>query len=474
MALSDYLRIFRRNWVLIVAATLAGLLLGGGFSLLTPPTYTARTQLFVNIQNTGSVQELQQGNAFTQARVQSYLSTIKAPIVLQPVIDRLGLNISVEELAKKVEADSELNTVIINIAIDDSSPVQAAAIAQSVAESLVVAVDALEKPKSGGTSPVSLSIITPAVAPIVPTSPDTRQNLAFGLFIGLLAGFTAAYLRMTFDSVVRGETDLRKATDAPLLGEILFDQKAIGEPLLTHLSPRSTRAESFRMLRTNLQSASHSEQPVSVLVTSSVPGEGKSTTAINLALALAQAGQRVCLVDADLRFPKIDEYLGLHKGDGLSATLAGSAEVDGLLQPWGNENLLVLPAGQVPPNPSELLGSDKMKGLIGCLTQGFHAVIIDAPPLLHVTDAAVLSRYVNGVVLVVGSQKIKQQDLQKSLQSLSMVGATFLGVVMNLLPAKGPDSTRYTRYIGRSKATSLATAPRGDPLPSANLNQRGQ
>lgn len=441
--------------------TLAGLLGGGTYSIMTKPTYTAETQLFVAIQSSGSVQELQQGNTFSQARVQSYVKTVSSPVVLQPAIDSLGLSTSHQELASRVKATTDLNTVLITISVEDASPVQSAAIAQAVADSLVKAVDALEKPKMGGSSPVSLTVITPATAPSSPSAPNTKVNLLLGLLAGLVTGAGIALLRATLDTRIRGEADLRRITDSPLLGGITFDPAATRRPLLTQSAPQSPRAESFRQLRTNLQFANVTGHAKSVLVTSSLPGEGKSTTATNLAIALAQAGNSVCLIDADLRRPMVHEYLGLDRNAGLTTALVGSADVNDLLQPWGEDNLHVLASGQIPPNPSELLGSDGMGQLIASLELAFDSVVIDAPPLLPVTDAAVLSRHVGGAVLVVGSQKISLQDLEKSLSALELVGANLLGVVLNRLPAKGPDAYSYSYYS--SDADAAQTKERHEP-----------
>lgn len=430
--------------MVVLGAALSGLLIGGGAVILTKPIYTADTQLFVAIQNSGSVQELQQGNTFTQARVQSYVKTVESPIVLQPVIDTLGLDQDAAELAGQVTATADLNTVLISISASDHSPVRAAAIAQEVAASLINAVENLEKPRNGGSSPVNLSIIKPAQAPSAPSAPNSRMTLLTGLVLGLASGVGIALLRVKLDTRIRGEADLRGITDAPLLGGIAFDQDAVKKPLLTQTPPQSPRAESFRQLRTNLQFANVSGQAKTVLVTSSLPGEGKSTTATNLAIALAQAGQTVCLVDADLRRPKINEYLGLERSAGLTTALVGNADVDELLLPWGEDNLFVLTSGQIPPNPSELLGSSVMQQLIQRLEHDFDTVVIDAPPLLPVTDAAVLSQHVGGVVLVVGSQKVRKQDLEKSLANLAMVGSSVLGISLNHLPSRGHDSYAYT------------------------------
>lgn len=458
--LRDYLRILRRNWTVIVALALVGLLVGGAASLFSKPTYTAETQLFVAIQGSGTVQELQQGNTFTQARVQSYVKTVESPVVLQPVIDTLGLDISAEVLAGKVAARTDVNTVLISIAIEDESPVRASAIAAAVADSLINAVDMLEKPKAGGTSPVSLSVIKPAVAPLYPSAPNTRLNLIVGILTGTILGLGVALLRTTLDARIRNEDDLRQVTESPLLGAITFDPHASDAPLVTQSAPKSPRAEAFRQLRTNLQFANVTGTANTVLITSSLPGEGKSTTAANLAIALAQSGRTVCLVDADLRRPMVNDYLGLERNAGLTTAIVGAADVNELLQPWGENELYVLTSGQIPPNPSELLGSTEMQHLIGRLGDAFDTVIIDAPPLLPVTDAAVLSQHVGGVVLVVGVQKIKRHDLEKSLAGLRLVGANLFGVVLNRVPAKGADAYDYGYY---TQETTSSPEPGASP-----------
>jgi capsular exopolysaccharide synthesis family protein len=452
---------------------LIGLLGAGATSLLAKPSYISETQLFVALQNSGSVTELQQGNVFSQARVQSYVRTVSTPTVLQPVIDSLGLDVTPQALAEDIKASSDANTVLINIAVTSESPVQAAAIAQAVGTSLVAAVEELEKPSRSEISPVRLSIVTPATAPTSPSSPNMKLNIVLGLFCGLVSGVGLAILRSVLDTRVRGEADLRRVTDAAVLGGISFDSDATKKPLLTQTAPQSPRAESFRQLRTNLQFAHVSRESKTVLMTSSLPGEGKSTTATNLAIALAQAGQTVALVDADLRRPMIAEYLGLERGAGLTTALIGKADLNDLLQPWGNDKLYVLTSGQVPPNPSELLGSEKMKDLITRLESIFDAVVIDAPPLLPVTDAAVLAQQVGGVVLVVGAQKVRSTDIEKSLAALQMVEADVLGMVLNRLPSKGPDAYAYSYYTYENRTSSSDVTMSDAPIrDSTQSNER--
>ncbi|WP_104104464.1 polysaccharide biosynthesis tyrosine autokinase [Arthrobacter sp. 08Y14] len=455
MELREYLGILRRSWLMVISAVLTAVLVAALASLLAKPAYTATTQLFVSIQSSGSVSELQQGNTFTQARVQSYVKTAKTPAVLQPVIDSLGLEITPAALSSQVSATADPNTVLFSVSASAASPVDAASLSQAVADSLVTVVGGLEGAAQGGNSPVKLSVVTPATAPAAPSSPNVQLNLAAGALVGLLIGLAGAIARSFFDQRIQTESDIRKITEKPLLGAIHYDQDAASAPLITQVPAQSPRAESFRQIRTNLHFAHAARRSNSVLVTSSLPGEGKSTTATNLAIALAEAGQKVVLVDADLRRPRIDEYLGLERSAGLTTALVGQAHVDDLLQPWGNDNLFVLTAGLIPPNPSELLGSPNMKKLLQHLESSFDTVVIDASPLLPVTDSAVLAQQVGGTVLVIGSNKVKTAELEKTLTALKLVDSDILGLVLNLVPTKGPGAYGYSYYSYNSTMAEL-------------------
>ena len=210
--------------------------------------------------------------------------------------------------------------------------------------------------------------------------------------------------------------------------------------------PLSPRAESFRTLRTNLQFVDVGRASRSFVITSSVQREGKSTTSANLAIAMSDAGSRVLLVDADLRRPKVADYMGLEGAVGLTDVLAGRVKLADVIQPWGTGRLFVLPAGTVPPNPSELLGSQPMQKLIEFFEQEFDAVIFDAPPLLPVTDGAILARKVGAVILVVASGHTHKAQVKGALDTLRNVDAQASGVVLTMLPTKGPDAYGYARY----------------------------
>jgi len=228
----------------------------------------------------------------------------------------------------------------------------------------------------------------------------------------LLLGVGLAMLRETLDTTVKTADDLQRQAQAPVLGVIEFDPEAKTHPLVVQVDPHSSRAEAFRQLRTNLQFVDVDRRPTSIVVTSSLPEEGKTTTTVNLAITLAQAGVSVALVEGDLRRPRLADYLGIEGSVGLTTVLVGQAALPDAVQEWGGAGLLVLPSGQTPPNPSELLGARGMTDIVRELERRVDLVLIDAPPLLPVTDAAVLSVICSGTLLIVQHGHTKREQVK--------------------------------------------------------------
>jgi succinoglycan biosynthesis transport protein ExoP len=445
--LRDYLRIFRKRWPIIVAFLLVGGAAAAAVAFRATAVYAAHTQLFVTTPSGGdNTASLQQGNTFTQERVKSYAAIVSSPIVLNPVIASLHLAETPAQLGANVSASAPLNTVLINVTVHDTSPARAKAIADAVSLSFTKVVAALETPANGGTSPIKVSVVKQADIPGAPVSPNKKLDIALGVLIGLALGVGVAVLRETLDTTIKNTSDLNAVSKASFLGGIIFDPDVPKRPLITHADPQSRRAESFRQLRTNLQFVDVAHRSKSFVITSSIGGEGKSTTSANLALALAATGSRVALVEGDLRRPKVADYLGLERAVGLTTVLIGQATVTDVMQSWGNGQLHVLPAGRVPPNPSELLGSQAMQNVIRQLEAAYDYVLIDAPPLLPVTDATVLSRIAGGAIVVVGAGRIRRDQLRRSLETLAAVDAPVHGLILNFLPTKGPDAYTYYAY----------------------------
>ncbi len=447
MELRDYIRILRKSWTLILLLVLIGIAAAAALSIVQTPQYSASSKVFVSTQDASSTSDLVQGNTFTTQRVTTYTQLVSTPIVLLPVIASLHLKITEGQLASQVAASATLNTSIIEISVTDPNPVRAADIANAASQSLTAVVQQIETSDAADSvSPVKLTRVQQATVPSAPVSPKVSLNLALGLLVGLAIGVAVAVLRETLETRIRNERDVEQITDVPVLGGIVFDPKAKERPLIVQVDPRSPRAESFRTLRTNLQFLDADRLERSFVITSSIESEGKSTTAANLAIALADAGARVLLVDADLRRPKVADYMGIEGAVGLTDTLVGRAELKDVIQPWGKAQLFVLPAGHVPPNPSELLGSLRMEAIIEEFNRAFDVVIFDAPPLLPVTDAAILAKKVGGAIVVVAAGRTHKNQLKGAVSALENVGAPISGLVLTMLPTKGPDAYGYGRY----------------------------
>ena len=442
--LRDYLDILRARWRLITVTTLLGVVAAALASMLATPQYTATASTFVSVRGGDStVGTALQGSLFAQDRVKSYVDVVKADGVMGAVIDELGVPLSPSQLAAKIDVNNPLDTVTLEISATDPNPELAQAIANSTAKQLGDEVANLEQPAEGGEPLVTITTTQPAALPGAPSSPRTMINLALGFLVGLAVGVGAAVLLETLDTRIKSIESLTKYFDHPLLGVIGYEADAEKKPLLTDVQGQSKRAESFRQVRTNLQFVDIDHRPKSIVVTSAVPREGKTTTAINLAITIAQTGQPVFLIEADLRRPRIAEYLAIEGGAGLTDVLVGRATVDEVLQPWGvTGNLWVMASGSLPPNPSELLGSQAMADLVRHLEKRA-TLIIDSPPLLPVTDAAVLTRLAGGSLMVVATGKTRREQLRTAEQSIESVDGKILGLVLNMAPPRGPDSHRY-------------------------------
>ncbi|MDN5790606.1 MAG: polysaccharide biosynthesis tyrosine autokinase [Micrococcales bacterium] len=445
MELQDYLRVLRKRWRVISFVTLVVIALAAGVTMATTKMYAASTQFFVSTSGGDNVSALQQGNAFTQARVKSYSQLLESPKVLDPVIADLGLDLTAEQLATKVTSVIPVDTVIIDVTVTDTSAEQAARIAGSIARTFPETIEKIEQVQSRDPSPVKVTVTKGASVEPGPISPKPVRNISLGLVLGLLLGFGVALLRDLLDTSIRGERDLELVTDTTVVGGIGYDSDATAHPLIVQIDPRSQRAESFRSVRTNLQFIDVANPPKSIVVTSSVPEEGKSTTTANLALSIAETGQRVVVIEGDLRRPRLLDYLGLEGAVGLTDVLIGRVKVGDVLQPVGTSGVEVLGSGPVPPNPSELLGSSPMAELVRELESRYDYVLIDAPPLLPVTDAAVLSTVVDGALIVVGAGIVTKEQLGHAIAALDAVNGQVLGLIMNRVQAKDHASA-YGSY----------------------------
>ena len=449
MELRDYLRILYANRVLILATTLLGVATAAALSYVSTPIYEAQSKVYVSVRSDSQASgDLLQGSNFARQSMASFAELASTESVLTPVSEELDLGLSNSELARKLNVTAPADSTLLNITASEEDPELAAQIANEVGAQLKTLVEEnLEAPQGNDdASPVRINTVQSAAVPESPVSPRVPVNILLGLLLGYAVGVGIAVLRHVLDTRIRSLQDIEAITDAPILGRIVEDPQANKKPLIVHLNPKHPRAEAIRALRTNLQFLAVEDGPKAYVVSSAGPGEGKSTTSVNLALSLAESGLHVALLDCDLRRPRVHGYMGIEGAVGLTDVLIGRADLSDVLQRWGRSELYVLPAGQVPPNPSELLGSVAMQQTLALLAKSMDVVIIDAPPLLMVTDAVVVGAATQGVILVAAAGSTHQQSFETAVETLETAHVPLRGVVATMLPTKGPGRYMYGTY----------------------------
>lgn len=415
-----------------------GLVVGGlaalTATLLITPQYTASTQLFVSATDSFTTSAAFQGSQFSQQRVASYAALIGGEETADRVIGSLGLNESPTELRNSITVTAVPNTVLIDVAVTDPSPQRAQQIAQAIGVQFPLLVSQLETPAIG-SSPVKVTVVDSPEVPSHASSPNLTFNIALGVLVGLLVGVAAALARARLDRSIKTAEDAAELTGAPAIGVVLRNPE-LEKHHVADGSRMSRVAEDYRQLRANLQFLDVDERPKVIMISSSLPAEGKTTVVVNLARALADAGRKVTIVDADLRRSKVARYLGMVGGVGLTNILAGTAELDEVIQLYNGGELSVIAAGPMPPNPGALLASASMSELLDKLRAGNDYVLLDCPPILPVADSTGLAVLVDGVLLSVRYGVTRKDQLSQAVATLDRVGANTLGVILNIVPPK--------------------------------------
>lgn len=449
MNLHEFLKVLRARWITAVVSTVVILLAAVIYTLTTTPLYQASTRLFVSTSAGQSASELYQGNRLSQDRVLSYTELLMGETVAQRTVDKLNLDVSATDLKARVTAKAKPDTVLIDVDVLDESPVRARDIANVLSDEFVVMVRELETPDPGARPDARVIVEQRATIPASPAVPNPKRNILGGLALGLLIGMGLAILRDRLDRTVKTRELVEELTNVGLTGSIPIDKERRKDPAISFDTNNTSIAEAFRKLRTNLQFLNVDHPPRVIVITSSSPSEGKSTTAINIALALAEADLNVVLVDGDMRRPTVSKYLGLVGSVGFSTVLSGGASLHEALQPTRFPRLTVLTAGAIPPNPSELLGSQAAKRVLGELREQFDFVIVDSPPLLAVTDSAILATNADGALIMVRFGETKREQLTHAVNILGSVGATLLGAVFTMTPARSGSYYHYNyKYYG--------------------------
>lgn len=438
ITLMDLFRIVRKHilwgiitFVVVFAAVCA-------YTFLVPPTYSATAQVFAtysdsSVQDDNNISNFSNASTYISNQIQSYPTLATTEAVLKPVIDDLGLDTTVANLAGQITATNPTNTAFVNITAETGDAKQASDIANSVAESLSNVVEK-SLHASSKESPVKLSVVQRAAEPVTPSSPNVALYLAVGLVAGLILGVFATLIRDLMATRVKESRDLQDIINAPIMGRIPTDEslQERGKPLIIS-NPSGRITEEFRRIRTNLSFTSKVEgSDARMIVISSVePSEGKTTVSVNVAVALAENGAKVLLIDADLRHPSVADHIGLEGGAGLTHVLSDQATVKDAVQRYWKPNLHILPAGPKPLNASMLLNSKTMSKLLDTALHTYDYVIVDTAPLVVADDAAVFGAKGNGIVLVSGCDVTMKRDLKEIAVQLDNLNVPVMGFVFN-------------------------------------------
>ncbi len=455
MDLVRQLRLVRRNWWIVLLTLMVSLGVTALVTVRAQPRYLATVTFFVTTPSQG-VTDAYQGSLFLQQRVKSYEELLTSDRLAQSVVTDDQLGLTAEQVQRRITTSTEAGTVLLRASVTDTDQTRALRVTEAVSARFVELVNKVETRPDGTPGPIKIEVIGgPRVSPS-PVSPQPVRNALIGTLLGLLAGTGLAILRGMADVRLRDAAALRRVTGSPLLGEIPFDPDARTAPLIVGAAATSARAESIRKLRTNLRFVDAHEPARVIAVTSALQGEGKTTLSCNLAIALAEAGWRVLLVDADLRRSKIGDYLGIDSAVGLTDVLLGDVHVGDVVQRWGDKSLLVLPSGATPPNPSELLGSKAMADLLLALRESADIVLIDTAPLLAVTDGVVVAVQADGALLISQQGRTARTQVAAAARALGAVSVRLLGCVLNMARMPKAETYQYEAY-------RLATTP---PVPA--------
>lgn len=416
------------RWPWIVVMTLVGV--GAAFVLLAgaTPRYDTRAEVLL---------EAPAGQELGAREAGSYALVLGGDPLVRAAADALET-----EAPEPADVRSSLvpGTTVAQVTVRDASAANGEQLTAQLTQEFLAWLEDNQADREPGER-VGATVLDPGTAGTEAVEPRQTPFLLVGALVGLVLGLLLARWRQVADRGVTSAEDLQESAGTAVLGSIAHDRHAPDTPLLTDLPPGHPRAESMRILRTNLEYADVDSACRIITVTSCLEDEGKTTTAANLAISLAQAGREVALVDGDLRRPRVAELFGTEGGVGLTTVLVRRVGIDEAVQPTPLPGLDVLAAGARPPNPAEIVQTEAMSALLDQLRDFYDVVVIDSPPLLPVADAALLAAKSDGALLVVRHGRTGHDQVRAARERLDHVGARLLGTVISMAPRRA--SARY-------------------------------
>lgn len=453
MELRHYLVIVWRGRWLVLLAVAASVAAALAFSARAVPVYEARAKIFIGPRaaTVGDLSAALEELSFSREFLGSYAELLKSRPLAERVVEVESLSARPAELVNRIKTRIIPDTRIIELSVTDSSAAGAQGIANALAEIFVT--EGVQE--FGGAAGVRAKIFEPALPPTRPVIPNTRRDGLLGGGLGLALGVGMAFLLAQLDTTLRSREQVeRSLAPVPVLAAIPRASRKRKRMPWFELDPKSPTAEAFRTLRTNLHQSS-AERPLRrVLVTSPCDEEGKTTVAVNLAASMAAAGINTILVESDLRRPVAHEYFGTPASPGITDAVFGRCEITQAIHRTRMANLAVLPAGTLPPNPSEVLASRRMTEILEKASGHADLLILDSPPALAVADASVVAPHVDGVILVIRSRRTHLASAQEAKAAFLPLPVGILGVVVNdVRPDRDHYNHRYYRHSHREQRT---------------------
>lgn len=464
MPLEDIVRLVRYRWLPMMVVLVATVLLVAVWTETRPREYTARASGIVTTENGGNITEAYSGTVLAQTVAKSYLLLFTSRVVAEQAIERLQLDTTPEALIGRIAATLPEDTTTIRVEARAPTPAQARDLANALVRAASDQIRQIQGAGTSGSAPVKLVPVEPAGLPRSQSYPSRVRYYGAGVVLGGLLALGWGVFRERTDTKVRDLQEAESVGGAPALGVVPVTKPLSGPQRETDGRAGRSAAEAFRQMRTNLRFVSVDSPPRTLVVTSSVAGEGKSTVAANLARVIAAGGERVVLIDGDLRRPTVHQVFGLDESVGLTQVIAGTSTVADALQETTHAGLMVITSGRIPHNPSELVGSQRLRSLLLKLSEDYF-VIIDSPPLLPVTDAALLTASADGALLVTRAGVTRRAHLKQAARNIDAVDGRLLGLVVNAVSAgRRMGQNGYSHYVGAAEGYH--------PLPGRRIRRR--
>lgn len=443
-SLADLIAILMRRLVLIAVCTFLGLTSFYAVNgYVKKPYYTASVQMYVNPKDSTSLADLNE-LSYAQKVITTYVYILRTKVFYQKVLEECDLNYSADQLKAMTTINTIDNTELFQISVTSFDPKDSYQLVETMQKVAPVVIRSIK-------NTAEISVVDPVTLPLGPSGPNIMLNTLIGGILGFLISVLLSFLWEIIDVNVKNQEELMKKYQLPILGSIpnyniykgrrvkllnsipVLRKRYLKRNIIKGINPEKKFEvnEAYNELRTNLRFTIFKNDCKKVIISSPVPEDGKSTTSTNVAIAIAQTGSKVLLLDCDLRKGRVHNFFKIKSKPGISDVLSGMINEKDVIQFTPYDNLHVIAMGSVPPNPTELLGSSKMEELILRLEKNYDYIIIDSPPVNVVSDVLSLTKLVDGVVIVVREGVTSHPNISNALTKYKLAEANILGFVLN-------------------------------------------